>query len=300
MKQQLSSNFIKKVSGLYSGVRNSVLGISFLLCTSTFFTQEEFSFELYFEDAMGNKDTLVLGYDPYGTTEIDPAFNEVNSIGQPYNSGLDVRVSDEWYNREILFGTGSYQTKKQIVENNCGGWFDVIGIDILTENWPVSIFWDSTLFSNNCLNGSVFTSTNPGGWWDTGGFRTEMANQSEHTFEPNETEFNPYYGYINDDQDTLDVFWFAFGDYTLLTMKVDKLMDMQSEVFIIPNPASDLISLGNLSDPLKLSHVEIYNVLGEKQAVKIEENKINIQQFTEGIYYMKIPERPELIKLIKQ
>lgn len=92
MKQQLLSKSIKKVSGLYFNMtRNTLLSFSFLLCTTSLFAQEEFSFELFLEDASGNNDTLVLGYDLNGSTGIDPAFNEVNIISQQYNSGLDVR-----------------------------------------------------------------------------------------------------------------------------------------------------------------------------------------------------------------
>lgn len=123
-----------------------------------------------------------------------------------------------------------------------------------------------------------------------------MANQTEQTFEPNDTQFNPYYGYINDNQDKLDVFWFAFGDYSLLTLKVDDLVKNLSEVYLIPNPASDFFTIENFGDQYKLSEVEIYNVLGEKQVVKVEQNRINIQQFDEGVYYIKFPDSSRLVK----
>ena len=45
---------------------------------------QSFSFELYFEDANGAKDTLEFGYDPSATDSIDPIFQEINIIAQPW------------------------------------------------------------------------------------------------------------------------------------------------------------------------------------------------------------------------
>ena len=36
--------------------------------------QEEFSFQLYFEDAVGNRDTITLGYDPLATDTMEMLF----------------------------------------------------------------------------------------------------------------------------------------------------------------------------------------------------------------------------------
>ncbi len=43
-------------------------------------SQEEFSFTLYFEDAIGNKDSLILGYDELATNGEDEEFGEENVI----------------------------------------------------------------------------------------------------------------------------------------------------------------------------------------------------------------------------
>ncbi len=74
--------------------------IILFLCTGILIAQE-FSFTLNFEDALGNTDSLIIGYDNNGTDGIDAAFGEVNIISVPYNSGIDVRISDEWWNRTL-------------------------------------------------------------------------------------------------------------------------------------------------------------------------------------------------------
>lgn len=70
--------------------------------------QEEFSFELYFEDALGNKDTVILGYDPNATDVIDITFGEVNILSQPWGSNFDVRIGDRSY--ETNNGTTNWLT----------------------------------------------------------------------------------------------------------------------------------------------------------------------------------------------
>lgn len=59
--------------------------------------QEEFSFELYFEDGLGNKDTLILGYDQNATDSIDVMFGEVNIKNQPWNGILEVRTFENYF-----------------------------------------------------------------------------------------------------------------------------------------------------------------------------------------------------------
>ena len=44
--------------------------------------QESFGFTLNFEDAAGNKDQLILGYDEEATIGIDPEFGEKISCGR--------------------------------------------------------------------------------------------------------------------------------------------------------------------------------------------------------------------------
>lgn len=53
---------------------------------------QSFSFELYFEDANGAKDTLEFGYDPTATDSIDPIFQETNIIAQPWSGQFEARI----------------------------------------------------------------------------------------------------------------------------------------------------------------------------------------------------------------
>jgi hypothetical protein len=121
---------------------------------------QEFVFSMYFEDAAGNRDTLVLGYDINASDSIDDAFGEINIISQAWDEDFDVRVTNSLYS--VTPGPHSmYHTKKQILKNSCG--FDytilpILTIDIKSNNWPVVATWDSTLFIDNCLDYSNYAS----------------------------------------------------------------------------------------------------------------------------------------------
>lgn len=136
----------------------ATLTLSFLYTLNA----QEFSFEIYFEDAAGNRDTITLGFDPSGRDGIDVQFGEVNIIDVPLKSTLDVRITDEWDNRFIHNTPGTYHTKTQIIQKQeCGVDFSINSIDIHTKNWPVTASWDSSLFTDPCLEAKNTFSANP-------------------------------------------------------------------------------------------------------------------------------------------
>ena len=115
--------------------------VFFLLLLSQLAIGQEFSFKMYFEDAIGNKDTLELGYDVNATDTIDAILGEINIIGIPLDSVFDIRISDAYWNNNV----GTFQTKKQIVQsNNCRA-LSFITIDLKCNNWPVTATWDNSV-----------------------------------------------------------------------------------------------------------------------------------------------------------
>src|SRR5690554_936883 len=83
------------------------LFLLFFLITGGLFGQQtpEFEFELYFEDAAGNKDTITLGYDENATDSVDIAFGEANLAGQLWGEDLDVRIGDIAYSYDSWFSS---------------------------------------------------------------------------------------------------------------------------------------------------------------------------------------------------
>src|SRR5690554_7600324 len=81
-------------------MKTKILYILFILLTFQGFSQSltpEFEFQLYFEDAAGNRDTVTLGYDQLATDTINSQFGEVNLLNTPWGNGLDVRIGNLIY-----------------------------------------------------------------------------------------------------------------------------------------------------------------------------------------------------------
>ncbi len=260
----------------------------FLLLFSQYISGQEFSFKMYFEDAIGNKDTLTIGYDINGTETIDSEFEEINIISIPLDTSFDVRISDEWQNRLYQNIPGTFHTKKQIIEKKeCGIWYSLNSIDIFTNNWPVTVQWDSTLFIDTCLNGSLFTSVMPGGWWDTGGFRKVLVGSNSMTFAPNYPYHDDYYGYINENNDTIDVFWQTFGDSTILILGTEELVSNKN-FKIYPNPTINNITIQFIDQDLKIENIQVLNINGKSQPITVTDKNIDLAKIPNGLYFIQL------------
>lgn len=263
-----------------------------LILLSQLSSGQEFSFKMYFEDSLGNKDTLIIGFDVNGTDTIDTEFGEINIIAVPLDTILDVRISNEWQNRLYQNIPGSFHTKKQIIEKKeCGYWYSLNSIDIFTDNWPVIAHWDSTLFIDTCLNGSLFTSVMPGGWWDTGGFREVLHSSSSFSFTPNYLYFNDYYGYINENNDTVDVFWQTFGDSTILMVGIGENISATFSIF--PNPNNGTFQIqSRQQENLTFQKLTIFNLEGksvfESENPELLQSEIKLPSLPNGMYFAQI------------
>lgn len=263
-----------------------------LVIISLFFSiickSQDFQFNMFFEDAIGNKDTLSIGYDTNGTELIDTLLGEENIIDMPLDSVFDVRISDAFFNN----GSATLQTKKQILPDLCSeGWFPVVSIDIKGKHWPVTATWDNSLFDNDCRIGSVFTSFNPGGWWDVGGYpsnlgRVELANENQVIFTSNYNSslgYDSHYAYINTSNDTIPVFWMAFGNTSLLKLDVESI-DLNSMPY--PNPVTDHYYF-NLPER-SIKNIFVTDMNGRSIKVNYENGYIDFKEFNSGYYIVAI------------
>lgn len=149
------------------------LGLFFLI--QTLYSQE-FSFPLFFEDALGNKDTLYFGFDENATSGIDEELGEVNLIKQGVNTTLFSFFTDGATYDEIddlhNVKTPTYILKHQYNNIHEGFYFE---IGIINENWPIKISWNKQgIVESNIVEYSgnknfQLLMTNfhsPGGWFD--------------------------------------------------------------------------------------------------------------------------------------
>lgn len=126
---------------------------------------QEFSFRMYFEDASGQHDTLTFGYDAEATDSIDATFGEADLSDTPFSADFEARISDFNYPDVDLFLTGDagFQTKTQIKKKACvdEGFPSVSAINLSGVNYPLKVYWESSLFTEECLQQSLVTDWHP-------------------------------------------------------------------------------------------------------------------------------------------
>lgn len=281
----------------------TILIVIFSICLLNITNAQQFSFQMKFVDAIGNKDSITLGNDINASDSLDPVFGEINIISNPYSSALNVRAGNVWFQQNSFqeFGKSAFETKTQIVPNICGTgnfWsiFPVAEINIVTLHFPVKAYWNHTSFSNSCLNGSVLTSVHPGGWWDTGGFRDELKSTDSTTFYQNQY-------YFMNGPDTVNVYWVALTDSTLLSLGENYLNRDINSVKIFPNPASEFISIKSSNLFGEINQVEFINIVGQTVKISKHFSNINIRELSNGLYFIKVKsdlEKTVVVKLQKK
>ncbi len=256
--------------------------------------QEEFSFQLYFEDAAGNRDTITLGYDPLATDTIDIAFGEENLINQPWNdSVLDVRITDKMLH--ILYGQSeleTYHTKKQIVESYCmaTSWEGRrVFVDVKNAVFPITMSFDTQLYQDSCVNGSTMDVLDPELHIDP------VEGPPEYFFDYifynknwNNGHYTPFARNVSDDREL--IYKDIDGQYIftyLITLQDKRFPTLNSKYIvkdnfqIYPNP---FLESFEIQSDLPISDVEITNIRGEKINFEQNGNVIYLKECEFGMY----------------
>lgn len=268
----------------------------FVISYSILLHSQEFSFTLYFEDALGNKDSIIIGYDSMGTKGIDTVFKEDNIIDKAYSENFEIRIGNEWMknNLNINPSIDFYETKKQITIETCNSsdfWtiFPLIEIHFLCRNYPIKVSWNKLLFNDECRNGSVLTGVHPGGWWDVAGYRFDMLKRDTALLEEHDLRYAA--------NDSIYVGWFIFADSSLLKVNVDEINEDGKDVLIYPNPCYENLYINSPSIIGDLD-IEIINSIGELILIEKNMNPINLMELLPGIYFLKIKKRNTYYKTI--
>lgn len=264
-----------------------------LLTMFTNIQAQKFTFSIFFIDSKNNKDTISLGYDDFATDSIDEQFGELNIISRPLSSGLDVRVTNEWWNRKSYTKTpGTYHTKKQIIKYPRNGFFNLNSIDIKTNNWPITITWDSALFNDDLRSRSFITSIPIGGWWDVGSpsnLNVQFFQDiNSINFSSNVSKnYNPNYCYIKD-MDTISVFWQSYANSSFrIINSFAKAINSNNKLNIYPNPSSNVLNI-ELEEDKMWQRIELINTLGKVVKEESFAKSLDIQSLPAGMYYLKI------------
>jgi hypothetical protein len=299
---------------------NKKLLFTLSLAISSFYGfAQEFSFKMYFEDAAGNRDSILLGYDVNGTNAVDPSFGENNIMNTPFKAGLDVRAGNIWWKKEAaaisylkddpivknFLNQTPFQSRTQIVRNmkTCipgsvwkGDYFKVLPIielNIATAHWPVRAYWDKEVFNNDCVRGSVFTNTHPGAWWDGGQyhFRSDMSVKNEEVFNLWDQSY-----WIDHNNIKVPVYWVAFADSSLIMneLQLEKLLSVSSTGAIkgsfktYPNPTTGQLQFDVPARFGKIESIEVYSIVGQKLLSLPSTSNSDISTLSSGTYFIVI------------
>ncbi len=262
-----------------------------------FFSQEEFSFELYFEDALGNKDTLVLGYDPLATDSIDVAFGEVNIVNQPWDSVFEARALNlTWNSNGLVFDSIINSSKKQISKHSS----DII-IGVKTSNISdVTMTWNNQDFNYQSLHNYSYFS-----------FPNDVVTPPNFIFLNDNQEYtmcaNGFcdLAELNIDSETIHYFMLNFSDTNVLSSR--ELFFNKNQI-IFPNPINKCANNGEISIiGLKVNEIVkaiIYDEMGKVilniDANGLENGKLDVSTLSSGLYFIQLinGSNSEVIKLI--
>lgn len=118
----------------------------------------QFETTFYFEDAIGNRDSVIVGYDTLATHDIDPEFGEMEILA-PFDSVFEVRAGHfDWPWREKLskkiIDRGSIAVGPNPPEDCYSG--GRIFIFVWATHQPVKVWWDRPTFLNSrCYRASA-------------------------------------------------------------------------------------------------------------------------------------------------
>lgn len=254
--------------------------------------QEEFSFQIFFEDALGNRDTITVGYDENATYAIDTAFGEEDIISLPWVNPCEVRITDF---------PKTFHTKKQIFPNHCGenwgNWYPM-AIHVKNPQFPLTISWDYTIFQNECIIGTVFANVPLHLWYDL--YRNNFFMKNTLGWTITDIQQNDVYLNYIDPSDNLPVysFWLRFSNSSILTLDTD-ILD-KNKIDVYPNP---FINEFTVSTDLPLSDIDITDLLGNKIGFEIQNNTISLSNDqANGIYMLSFSQagKKYFYKMMKQ
>jgi hypothetical protein len=119
--------------------------------------------KFYLEDAVGNKDSVILGFDEYASSVYNPEFGEVNIKNQPWDSVFEVRAS---HNEPAHYLASPKVLSKKIIGHTEGGLnplfhcLDVrenLKMFVKIKHYPLKISWDSLRHQDFCNKGNYIT-----------------------------------------------------------------------------------------------------------------------------------------------
>ena len=260
----------------------------FIICLMFFslasmLSAQEFVDTLFFRDAVGNRDTIIIGYDPLATDSIDEQFGEIDITNKPYDSVFSVRTYIFGLNKKRIY------LNKQIMKKNCpASMYKKFYLTIACKHFPLTISWDSTLYDDSCRSSSLITIAQSG-WFDVGGYvYYSLKKQNSVTYYKTYWVLDKYdiitENIITENNDTLFLMIVGIGSYNAYNKKNDNDVSIN----IYPNPSNTFFSIHSKDI---LSTVEMFNCYGNILYEWYPNEKAftyDISILNSGIYFLRI------------
>jgi hypothetical protein len=295
-----------------------------------------FLINFYFEDAIGNKDTVYVGGVEGAHPVFNPQYGEVNLLNEPFDSVFEVRAGrfDELFDTRLsptYIGKtiiSNVRFENPAVPRSCQTQrIELISFIVHSLHPPLTVSWDNSeeVFDNpylHCLSGtliintyaylSVFpwwTDAEPG-WTDYTCLRDDRAKEFFPWTYPTGREelFQTYYPFpvsgSTNENDSLEVYPLKWSPTRQppcgSTVSNNSLEDIQELPTVFPNPVSDQLHLKNLSDdPLAIFSLDGREVLSFAGPQSV----IDVSGLPAGIYFLRQVDhggRSTVRKFIKQ
>jgi len=257
-----------------------------------------------FEDAMGNKDSVIVGYDPDATYDMDPEFGEVE-ITIPFDSVLEVRaMSAISFNN--TFSKVIIEYSQFIPAFNCNGG-PRIHIFVWSKYQPIKVSWDSTIFLNEqCLRGSFLSNhqedevTGPFDLDEFPPLCACMAAQSVQYFELSEEALPPENSIISIDEEVeglgiQTIYGLRFKshripDYTpcyWITTDTDEPVIPTAPLAIFPNPSSGAIHIAGAA-ATAFEQLRVFDAMGKwVRELGVNHGEADLSGLPAGIYQLQ-------------
>ncbi len=271
-------------------------------------TVPNFEIKLYFEDAKGNKDSVILGYNTKAdNTIISPELGE-DELLTPFDSIFDVRVvkSGSFHDSPV---TGKKRLRKSGLNTNPScALFGFLSILINAKYNPIKFTYDVQKLNtqdNKCLKNTIVTKTagvflNENGWYNAKDWHC-LASQDELVIDMSKKEGNNLWNertYEVLGQATPQKIRFLnFNNFLIGPCNYVSVQEKEQvkDIIFSPNPATQFIRFNLdqnaiINEPL---YVEIFDIQGrlmKKEPLQNQEvqQEINIEDLSNGFYFAKI------------
>ncbi len=267
--------------------------------------------QFYFEDALGNKDTITLGYDTDANSDYNPDFGEVNIKAVPWDSIFEARASH-------LEGANDHASpnvlSKKIIgsskgrldsEIDCSFNREALQFFVKVKHLPLKISWNQDVFNNDCISQSYITPHHlpliiPDWFRDTLGIYNTNAffclgEYSEYVIQNFSEVDNSFFPYILEPKtdgkpDTIHGFLVlalpieeAYFTPCPERVNTEDLNENNLKINVHPNPTTSSVRI----DLQGAFSWRLYNVQGIGLLTG-KEHEINIEALPGGMYFVEI------------